>query len=159
MINQIHIQCDGARPSCLSCVKKTINCQYSTVSDGRKPASKSYVQLLRDRIEVLECILRAHSIDVDKAVAQHRAEQAGLSARQADVDTPSSTKFEELCAAFEGTLSLDESVTFDGDGECHYFGPTSGRLDFQHCKPGFHITALRGLHVQYTAPVSIPRSS
>lgn len=119
----------------MTCVRKTIDCQYSTASDGRKPASKSYVQLLRDRIELLECILRAHSIDVDEAVAQHRAEQDGLCARQADESTQSSPQFDDLCAVFEGTLSLDESVTFDGNGECHYFGPTSGRLEFQHCRP------------------------
>ena len=86
--------------------------------------------------------MRAHSIDVDEAVAQHRVDQDGLCERQTNGGTQSFAKFDDLCAVFEATLSFDESVTFSGDGECHYFGPTSGRLDFQHCNPGSHTSAL-----------------
>lgn len=137
-------QCDGQRPNCSSCIKRSIDCQWSTTSDGRKPASKSYVQLLRNRIELLECILRSHSIDVDTAVAQYQIDQRSFSAT-ADENNHSSAHFEKLCAAFEGTLSLDESVNFDGDGECHYFGPTSGRLEFQDRKsrPGEDMLKLK----------------
>lgn len=77
--------------------------------------------------------MRSHSIDVDTAVAQYQTDQRGFSAT-ADESNQSSAHFEKLCAAFEGTLSLDEPINFDGDGECHYFGLTSGRLGFQDRK-------------------------
>ncbi|KAJ4984908.1 C6 transcription factor [Stagonosporopsis vannaccii] len=128
---QRRAKCDGQKPACSPCVNKSIDCQYSVASDGRKPASKSYVQLLRDRIEMLECILRKHSIDIDNAIAQYRIEHQGSSGTDTQDSNPPAAQFEEICAAFEGTLSLDESINFDADGECHYFGPTSGRLHFQ----------------------------
>lgn len=37
---------------------------------------------------------------------------------------------EALCAAFDGTLSIEEALNYEGDGEFRYFGPTSGRLQF-----------------------------
>lgn len=114
-------------------------------NDGRKPASKCYVQLLRDRIEMLECILRTHSIDVDTAVAQYQDQHQGPSATDIQDSNTTSAQFEEICAAFEGTLSLDESVNFDADGECHYFGPTSGRLHFQACKQHSELSTFTAL--------------
>lgn len=81
-------------------------------------------------------MLRKHSINVDNAVAQYQLEQQGSPGTIAQGSNATTAQFDELCATFEGTLSLDESVNFDRDGECHYFGPTSGRLHFQHCK--FH---------------------
>jgi len=83
---------------------------------------------------MLECILRNHSIEVDTAIAQYRDEHHGPSGTDARDSNATAAQFEEICATFEGTLSLDESVNFDADGECHYFGPTSGRLDFQACR-------------------------
>lgn len=41
-----------------------------------------------------------------------------------------SPDFEALCAAFEGALSTEEALNYEGDGEFRYFGPTSGRLQF-----------------------------
>lgn len=42
-------------------------------------------------------------------------------------DTPD---VEALCAAFDGALSIEEALNYEGDGEFRYFGPTSGRLQF-----------------------------
>lgn len=95
---------------------------------------------MRDRIEFLEFVLRSHSIDIDQAAVQYQTRNGPPAGKQ-DEGTQSSAQFEELCAAFEGTLSLDESVNFDGDGECHYFGPTSGRLGFQDRKLYFQSTS------------------
>ncbi|KAH7007807.1 putative Zn(II)2Cys6 transcription factor [Macrophomina phaseolina] len=137
-------KCDGNRPACSRCTSRGIACCFRLEEDGRRPAPKSYVQLLRNRIKVLEQILRSNDIDVDAAVAQAAAGD-GSSAAQAgvlhvptssdpDAGTGSSShESEELCAAFEGALSLDESLNFDQDGEIRYFGPTSGRLEFQEC--------------------------
>lgn len=101
------------------------------------------MQLLRNRIDVLERILQSHGIDIDAAVVQaaaedSSAEQGGSPHLPTSLDPQagsSSSQFEELCAAFEGALSLDESLNFDQDGEIRYFGPTSGRLEFQHSGP------------------------
>ncbi|KAH6637641.1 putative fungal-specific transcription factor [Boeremia exigua] len=110
-----------------------VNVEPSVADDGRKPASRSYVQLLRDRIALLECILQKYSIDIDTAIAQYQSEHQNSPVADADDTNTTCAQIEEVCAAFEGTLSLDESINFDEDGECHYFGPTSGRLGFEDC--------------------------
>ncbi|OLN93224.1 Nitrogen assimilation transcription factor nirA 4, partial [Colletotrichum chlorophyti] len=134
-------KCDGNRPVCARCAERSINCLYRSEEDGRKPASKSYVQLLRNRIDVLEAVLQSHSIDIEASVAQlsatGRAPQlpsiANLRIPGGDpaIAGLSSAVFDDLCAAFEGALSLDESVNYDQDGEMRYFGPSSGRLEFK----------------------------
>ena len=91
------------------------------------------MQLLRTRIELLEQALLSNSIDVDEAVAKSAVDFASAryptaSSHRSSTDT---SNFEQLCAVYEGALSLDESLTFDQDGEVRYFGPTSGRLEFQ----------------------------
>ncbi|EKG20338.1 hypothetical protein MPH_02352 [Macrophomina phaseolina MS6] len=117
-------KCDGAKPACTRCTGRGIECHFRFEEDGRRPAPKSYVQLLRNRIEVLERALRANGIDVDAAVAQAIADGGPVVAPSADPNAPtsfeseagaSSTQFEELCVAFEGALSLDESLNFDQD--------------------------------------------
>jgi hypothetical protein len=64
-------------------------------------------------------------------------ERAHSSLAEASSSNAIPAQIEEVFAASEGTLSLDESINFDKDRECHYFGPTSGRLGFQDCKPPF----------------------
>ena len=95
------------------------------------------MQSLRDRIELLEYVIRSHSIDVDAAVLQMQRERAHSSLAEAISSNAIPAQIEEVSTASEGTLSLDKSTNFDEDGECHYFGPTSGRLGFQDCKPLF----------------------
>ncbi|KAF4543796.1 Zn(II)2Cys6 transcription factor [Lasiodiplodia theobromae] len=123
--------------ACEECRHRKIDCRYRFEEDGRRPAPKSYVQLLRNRIEVLERVLRSHGIDFDAEVARLAAEDDTSQTIQASASTlpqsQSSAEFEELCVAFEGALSFDESLNFDQDGELRYFGPTSGRLDFHPC--------------------------
>lgn len=75
-----------------------------------------------------------YSIDVDAETTKIQAAHTGLSSVEANATNTTSAEVEEVCAACEGTLSLDESINFDEDGEIHYFGATSGRLSFQTCK-------------------------
>lgn len=94
------------------------------------------MQLLRTRIELLEQALRSNSIDVDEAVAKSAVD---LDSARYSIASPhgsgtDTSNFKQLCAVYEGALSLDESLTFDQDGEVRYFGLTSGRLDFQPSK-------------------------
>jgi hypothetical protein len=128
------------QPACSPCRDRSLSCQYSTSADHRKPAPKAYVQLLRARIDLLEQALRSNLIDVDEAVAQSATDFKSareLGASPSEVATDSSS-FEQLCSAFEGALSLDESLTFDQDGQVRYFGPTSGRLEFRQGKSLIH---------------------
>ncbi|KAK6213434.1 c6 transcription factor [Colletotrichum tabaci] len=131
-------KCDGQRPACTRCSERSINCLYRSEEDGRKPASKSYVQLLRSRIDLLEAVLQSRAIDIEASVAQ--LSTTGAMPQLPSITNPlaggsdaglSPSAFDDLCATFEGALSLDEAVNYDQDGEMRYFGPSSGRLEFQ----------------------------
>lgn len=130
-------QCDGERPSCSRCFQYGVSCLYSTVEDGRRPAPKSYVLLLRERISYLERLLRLHGIDLnaeDNALLLLNEDSSRGTGRDAEVvlqGGTASTAVDDLCEDFKGTLTLDGSLNFDQDGEMRYFGPTSGRLQFE----------------------------
>ncbi|KAL4965185.1 transcription factor domain-containing protein [Aspergillus stella-maris] len=113
-------KCDGTRPACSRCLQWQISCQYSTAEDGRRPAPKAYVLQLRQRIDTLERLLERHGIDPQEGKASELAKQQNT---EASVD--------DLTESFGGRLALDEALNFDGDGEMHYFGPMSGRLQFK----------------------------
>ncbi|KAJ5900091.1 hypothetical protein N7495_004835 [Penicillium taxi] len=123
-------KCDGVRPSCARCFDRGIRCEYSTAEDGRQPAPKSYVVMLRNRIDILERVLRSHGIDADAAIAQLMLENEDLNPTQ-DPCASGASYVDDLCVTFDGALTLDESLNFDQDGEVRYFGPTSGRLLFR----------------------------
>ncbi|KAJ0158880.1 Nitrogen assimilation transcription factor nit-4, partial [Colletotrichum tanaceti] len=145
-------QCDGQRPACARCSERSISCLYRSEEDGRKPASKSYVQLLRNRIDLLEAVLQSRAIDIEASVAH--LSTTGALPQLPSIANPlasgsaaglSPSAFDDLCATFEGALSLDEAVNYDRDGEMRYFGPSSGRLEFQSEPAVDH-------HVEYTPP-------
>lgn len=91
-------------------------------------APKAYVRQLQARIQILEEILRMHSIDIDASAAQLM--QRNIVPQSSTFDV-SATAIDQLCDAVEGALALDESMNFDQDGEARYFGTTSGRLEFR----------------------------
>lgn len=98
--------------------------------DGRRPASKSYVLLLRQRIESLEKLLNQHGID--SRDPRSRPSDGSLDITLGnDQSHDTCSAMDSLCESLKGQLSLDESLNFDKDGEMRYFGPTSGRLGFQ----------------------------
>ncbi|KAF9240575.1 transcriptional regulator family: Fungal Specific TF [Penicillium roqueforti] len=123
---QRRAKCDGVRPSCSRCLDRGVQCEYSTAEDGRQPAPKSYVVMLRNRIELLERVLHTHGIDPDAAI------QLMIKNGEPNPEwAPASSNVDDLCTTFDGALTLDESLNFDQDGEVRYFGPTSGRLLFR----------------------------
>ncbi|CEJ57830.1 hypothetical protein PMG11_06509 [Penicillium brasilianum] len=123
-------KCDGVRPTCTRCLDRGVRCQYSTAEDGRQPAPKSYVVMLRNRIQLLERVLQAHGIDADASIAQLSA--TGHSPGQPpDSTETAAANVDDVCLTFDGALTLDESLNFDQDGEVRYFGPSSGRLLFR----------------------------
>lgn len=107
-----------------------MRCQYSTAEDGRQPAPKSYVVMLRNRIQLLERVLHAHGIDADASIAQLSA-KGDSPGQPSDPGGTAASNVDELCLTFDGALTLDESLNFDQDGEVRYFGPSSGRLLFR----------------------------
>jgi len=92
--------------------------------------------MLRNRIELLEKVLRSHGIDADASVAQLMAEHESTNQSTNPSCTPGPSNVDDLCVTFDGTLTLDESLNFDQDGEVRYFGPTSGRLLFRSSANG-----------------------
>ena len=121
-------QCDGKRPSCSRCLQGDISCQYSVVEDGRRPASKTYVLSLRQRIESLELLLERHGIDPhEREQPSSKRVDYAATVKKGDEDAA----IDERAEGVKGKLALDESLNFDKDGELRYFGPTSGRLEFQ----------------------------
>ncbi|PLB48892.1 hypothetical protein P170DRAFT_475222 [Aspergillus steynii IBT 23096] len=130
-------KCDGQTPSCSRCLTRNISCHYS-VQNNRQPAPKSYVLLLRNRIEALEHILRSHGIDVEASLSELMDHHDFLppndfnaSAETSFTHDSLSSDLNDLCGAFNGALTFDEALNFDDDGEMRYFGPASGRLPFQ----------------------------
>lgn len=147
-------QCDGARPACSRCLSRGQPCRYLEGEDGRKPASKAYVDLLCRRIQALEQILRNHSIDIDASLAAlssshpHLADADSLTTNQRLDHAETGPDVKALCVAFEGALSIDEALNYEDDGELRYFGPTSGRQHFlsnSTAEEGQDIDTLRSL--------------
>ncbi|OQD89012.1 hypothetical protein PENANT_c003G03705 [Penicillium antarcticum] len=127
---QRRAKCDGVRPSCSRCLDRGVQCQYSTAEDGRQPAPKSYVVMLRNKIELLERVLHSRGIDPDAAIQLLGKNDSPDREPDAEWAEPCSN-VDDLCTTFDGALTLDESLNFDQDGEVRYFGPTSGRLPFR----------------------------
>jgi hypothetical protein len=92
--------------------------------------------MLRNRIELLEKVLKSHGIDADASVAQLMAEHGSLNQPIDLSHAPGCSNVDDLCVTFDGALTLDESLNFDQDGEVRYFGPTSGRLLFRSSTNG-----------------------
>lgn len=121
--------CDGKKPSCSRCSIYSISCRYSDAEDGRRPAPKSYVLCLRERIASLERLLEHHGIDAGTGDSTLSSlENPG--GPGANLEPDMSSTMDSLCESFQGELTLDGSLNFDQDGEMRYFGPTSGRLLF-----------------------------
>lgn len=91
--------------------------------------SKTYVLSLRQRIESLELLLERHGIDTrerEQPISRKTLDAAANAKKGGD-----DTAIDELAEGVKGKLALGESLNFDKDGELRYFGPTSGRLEFQ----------------------------
>lgn len=101
--------------------------------------------MLRNRVEILETILRSHHIDIDTSVAQLMNErnlfpsissQGNSSQTEVEDEKSDDEDLDDLCTSLNGALTLDESLNFDKVSEMRYFGPTSGRLQFQTTSEG-----------------------
>ena len=138
------LQCDGTTPSCSRCVNRSLLCHYAIDSDQRRSGSKAHVDSLRKRIGLLERALEFREIDVEEAIALILSEDAttqkssilGATSNKQTDETHFARRMmsaspDTVGTAMEGTLTMEESLNFDQDGEIRYFGPSSGRLQFQ----------------------------
>ncbi|KAH6713724.1 putative C6 transcription factor [Leptodontidium sp. MPI-SDFR-AT-0119] len=106
-------KCDGRTPSCNRCSNRKVLCEYTSEADKRRPTPKAHVLMLEDRINLLEKALEFHSLDVEQSPGTFASSPYNRSKE------------------VEGTLTVEASLNFDQDGEFRYFGPSSGRLQFQ----------------------------
>ncbi|KAM5352666.1 hypothetical protein ACJ41O_005388 [Fusarium nematophilum] len=134
--------CDAKKPACSRCQSRKIQCEYATDDDNRGTAPKSYVRLLQARIKLLETVLWLHSIDVDGSIAQLSAQNPEPLACLSAAAHASSSAFKELCTDIEGALYTDERSNFESGGEARFFGPASGRLDFDTLTSELSLLAL-----------------
>lgn len=147
-------QCDGRAPSCSRCASRKAPCEYDAEADKRRPTPKSYVLMLEKRIHLLERALKSYSLDVEESVARvlqssgedvnpeagsdgnsglNNQSSSGCSYGSSNMENlpHSSSSRDSRRRAVEGTLTVEASLNFDQDGEFRYFGPSSGRLQFQ----------------------------
>lgn len=112
-------RCDGGMPRCATCTLYKEDCVYDSGQDGRKPASKEYVQSLQERIRSLEAAL-------DETCRQNGAE-----GQDASLGEPASTPSTAVTDAAEGpspsTRNRGASGRFKVLRRNHVFayGPTS----------------------------------
>ncbi|KPM38344.1 hypothetical protein AK830_g8230 [Neonectria ditissima] len=129
-------QCDGQQP-CARCVERVLDCNYDTAQENRGSISRSYARLLQARIKLLEEVLQLHSIDVDASISRLGPRKLEPLHGPSSAVFTTSSAFSELCSTFEGAPCFDEVSNFDQDGEARFFGPTSGRLEFQDTSEAF----------------------
>ncbi|KAF2017005.1 hypothetical protein BU24DRAFT_448773 [Aaosphaeria arxii CBS 175.79] len=114
-------KCDGKMPCCSRCSERALQCIYS--EDGRRPASRSYVDLLRARVNLLENAIKTQSMDVQSSIAEKLESEITSNTSSTMIQQPLSG------TGLPGSLSRDASMNFDRDGEARYFGLASGRLE------------------------------
>ncbi|EAA59284.1 hypothetical protein AN4185.2 [Aspergillus nidulans FGSC A4] len=83
---------------------------------------------------------RANTLLLKMAEDQPPRQRHGIDPRK---DNECGQAIDELTESFEGRLAFEESLNFEKDGELRYFGPTSGRLQFQ---------SSSALHAEETVP-------
>ncbi|OJJ30547.1 hypothetical protein ASPWEDRAFT_164812 [Aspergillus wentii DTO 134E9] len=85
--------------------------------------------LLQNRIELLEKVLRLHSIDVNASIAQIRAGETSPVGGGPTASLASQQEQQQQPTELDGALCLEGTPDIDGDGEMRYFGSSSGRVE------------------------------
>ncbi|BGP02993.1 hypothetical protein NBRC10513v2_006720 [Rhodotorula toruloides] len=107
-------KCDGKSP-CSTCTLYHDTCAYSGETDGRKPASKSYVTALEERVKVLEALLTQAGVSDDAATLEGAVDRGDDGAG--------------LGEGVQADLGLDRLKLDEETLEFTNYGPTSA---FQH---------------------------
>ncbi|KXH29083.1 fungal specific transcription factor domain-containing protein [Colletotrichum simmondsii] len=119
-------RCDGAHPSCRSCVKSNSSCVYERSLRPHYPGGK-YISALEERIAFLEARLPDYAED-HFVVASSLAAPAELESKGPRRDSRDTLSDDEPSSLVEGVayLSLCASGTTDTAPEPFYVGSSSG---------------------------------
>ncbi|KAF4342058.1 nitrogen assimilation transcription factor nit-4 [Fusarium beomiforme] len=133
------IKCDGAQPTCGSCLAKGESCEYIFTENKRKPPSKTYVQALEARIKSLEEQLSSR----DKASVPECSslnQDIGMSMSFDYTDDSEGLNPVSALAGLMGRFSI-----CDNDGQLHYFGSQSN----------YHLTSTTLNSISIESTVSL----
>lgn len=119
-------RCDAMQPKCGTCSLYNDDCQYTTEQDGRKPVTKPYVDALKQRIRVLETLLRERGIDEHISLTEsqtliHEDRTAEGSSKDLDVEPED----EDSDAFSVNDFGINRLKIDDDTGELRQYGPTS----------------------------------
>uniref|UniRef100_A0A0B7KL34 Zn(2)-C6 fungal-type domain-containing protein n=1 Tax=Bionectria ochroleuca TaxID=29856 RepID=A0A0B7KL34_BIOOC len=138
-------KCNGDKPACSRCIDRGLTCIFSTNTDHRGSAPRSYVSLLQTRINLLEQALRLHSIDVDSSIAPLAARQPEGRHEPVPVMRPSPGSDLESPQGSQSIIYSQQGKTDDGECDAPFFGATSGRLELPAPSPAVQTENLKDL--------------
>ncbi|ORY78476.1 fungal-specific transcription factor domain-domain-containing protein [Leucosporidium creatinivorum] len=136
-------KCDAVRPTCGACALVEEACGYGDQLDGRKAASKTYVDALHQRIRALEGMLEEAGLPHGGEVEERPAK-----GKEKAVDGPQGSDVEAGLEAIE-MLKID-----DDTGELRQYGPQS---TFAHL-PGPSSPEATGLSTSVGTETFCPSS-
>lgn len=116
---------------------------YPVEVDYRGSAPRSLVSLLQNRIKLLEEVIRLHSIDLEASLAHIGTTKSGAQQTDSEHSPVVSTSTLDLDLApdqsgAKGSFASEEPPGYSGiraGVEVQFFGPTSGRLEFDSPEP------------------------
>ncbi|KAH8585501.1 fungal-specific transcription factor domain-containing protein [Bisporella sp. PMI_857] len=145
------VKCDGKTPSCSNCVLYKQNCVYD-YSDKRKQSHKKTVQLLQDRVLLLEDLLKKHGIKVPPASMSTPIEPQHSPLRDVGGEIADSQSDQSMHVP-EGSLHLDES---GGITEAGSTQPWQSAIDsWESTYKGYQLNDGIGIPLQNEARVHL----
>ncbi|KAK0218096.1 fungal-specific transcription factor domain-containing protein [Armillaria fumosa] len=123
-------KCDAIKPKCGTCSLYNDDCQYTTEQDGRKPVTKPYVDALKQRIRVLEFLLRERGIEEFTSLTESQPLVHGLvyedtTAGGSPNDLDAEPEDESSDAFSVNDFGINRLKIDDDTGELRQYGPTS----------------------------------
>ncbi|KAK0202944.1 fungal-specific transcription factor domain-containing protein [Desarmillaria ectypa] len=125
-------KCDAMKPKCRICSLYNDECQYTTEQDGRKPVTKPYVDALKQRIRVLETLLRERGINELASLTEsqplahdvaHEHEHRTAVGSSKDLDAEPEDKDSDAFSIND--FGINRLKIDDDTGELRQYGPTS----------------------------------
>ncbi|KAK0457686.1 fungal-specific transcription factor domain-containing protein [Desarmillaria tabescens] len=123
-------KCDAMKPKCSTCSLYNDECHYTTEQDGRKPVTKPYVDALKQRIKVLETLLRERGIDELASLTESQPLSLGLAhedraAGGSSGDLNAEPEDEDSDSFSVNDFGINRLKIDDDTGELRQYGPTS----------------------------------
>ncbi|EEU48974.1 uncharacterized protein NECHADRAFT_75680 [Fusarium vanettenii 77-13-4] len=122
----------GSVRSRTKCLDRRLTCVFSTEADNRGSAPKSQMQLLQNRVNLLEQTLQVLGISIDVPDGSPTSPSASLQGRItaaiADHTTPPALR---TASAGSACLRGQDTSRSSGGGQPGFYGSTSGRPELQ----------------------------